>query len=132
MAAEIFSMSLTDSDLVVDGDGSLEWLAGADAVKQMVLVRLRLFYGEWVGDREAGVPYYQEIFDTSPLPDGTHRPPSRRLIEAAIRKVILGTPRVENISTFALEINAQTRVLSVDFSCSTSEGVVDISEVFGP
>jgi hypothetical protein len=120
----LVNLKLVGGDVSFGSTGALEWVTGADAVKQLLLVLLRLFYGEWFGNLTAGVPYYQQILDS------TGRAPSSRLVEAALRKVILGCPYVEAITVFEMELNKQTRVLSVTFTCSTSEGVVDISEVF--
>jgi hypothetical protein len=117
-------------DLSQDDSGALEWVTGADAVKQLLQCRLRLFLGEWFGDLTAGVPQYQQILDTPPRADGTSQPPSSRVVEAALRKVILGTLYVEAITAFSMDFSPQTRTLSVTFTATTSEGVVDISEVF--
>lgn len=117
-------------DIYRDSAGAFVWVTGADAVKQLLQGRLRLFLGEWFGDLTAGVPQYQQILDTPPRADGTSQPASSRVVEAALRKVILGTLYVEAIWAFSMTLDRGTRVLSVTFTCTTSEGVVDISEVF--
>lgn len=120
---------LTDGDITFS-NGDIDLVAGVDQVKQELLILLKLFREEWFADTDAGVPYYQQILDRTPAPDGTQQAPSSQLIESTFRAEILSVDSVEAITLFDLVISNTTRHATIDFVCSTSEGVVSVSEVF--
>jgi hypothetical protein len=111
----------TDTHDLVLESYDLQLVAGVDEVAQHLLVNLRLFYGEWYLDDEAGMPYYRDFFIAAPR---------TRTIEAIFRQTILGDPDIESLTTFDMEHDRQTRKLDVEFEAVSSVGVVEVSSVF--
>lgn len=109
----------TAHDLVVT-DYDLELVAGADEVAQHLLVGLRLFWGEWYLDDEAGVPYYRDVLINAP---------KSRVIDALFRQEILADADIEALTEFTLAIDRATRHLDVAFRAVSSVGVVDVEAV---
>lgn len=95
--------------------------AGIDQVRQRLLVRLKLFMGEWYLDEEAGLPYYKDVLTASP---------KLALVEAVFRKEILSLPEIEALTAFEMTYDGSARQLGIDFTAISSEGEVTISEVF--
>jgi len=121
---------LTDNDISW-ANGDRVMVTGADQVKQEILIRLRLFRAEWPFAPDDGVPYWQQVFDKA-VDDytGGRQGSSARLIESVFRQEILAVDSVEAITEWEMVIDAATRHMTLDFTCSTSEGVVAVSEVF--
>lgn len=112
-----------------------------EATAQMCQSRLRFYRNEWALDRNAGVPYFQEIF-VQPL--------NLPHIESVLKTVILqskwavldidnepvigddGLPVEEGINrllSFSLESDSGGRDFFVQFSADTTYGII-ISETF--
>lgn len=113
---------------IVDGDisfvnGSLELVTGKEAIGQHVQMRLSTWLGEegTVYDTSKGVPYLEVIFA------GKNR--DLNVSHFIFETVILGTPGVIS-TTFTLELDNATRVLSAAGTIETIDGNVDFSEVF--
>jgi len=111
-------------------NGDIAMVAGADRVKQSILIQLRMFLGEWFDDVDAWVPYFQYILAKAETYQESERGVSARTVEAILRQKILEVEGVEAITSFSLELNATTRSCSVEFEAKSSEGVVTVSEVF--
>lgn len=47
-------------------NGNVQWVRGAKAVGQHAKIRLEVWFGESVYDREAGVPYLEGVFGKQP------------------------------------------------------------------
>jgi len=109
-------------DLDVEAN-DLALVVGVDEVTQRLRVRLKLFRGEWYLDENAGVPYYVNIL--------THSP-KMSLIEAVFRKEILSSSEIEAITYWYMNYNRVTRQFTLDFKASSSEGEIEVSEVFPP
>lgn len=126
----MLDLLLTANDISVTA-GDVSMVTGADQVKQSIVIALRLFLGEWFDNLDAGMPYYQQILDTAPTYDGTGRQaPSARIVESIFRKHILDVDGVEAITAFDLDLERATRHATITFTCQTSEGVIEVSEVF--
>jgi hypothetical protein len=91
---------------------------GVDAIKQNLRQKLQTFYQENEFDISAGLPYFQEIFKKNPNP---------LLIRAAFVDAIINTPGILEITNIEFDLDSQTRILSVDFRCISTSGVVDYS-----
>lgn len=113
-----FDLLLDSSHDVETEDYDLRLVAGVDELVQRLLVRLRLFFGDWYLDDEAGVQYYSSILVNNP---------SSRVIEAALRQEIMAEDDVEALKSFELEIDRASRELSMSFEAVSSVGVVDAS-----
>ena len=108
-------------DIYLESTGDLALAAGVDVVRQLLVVGLRLFRGEWYLEEDAGIPYYQDVLTNAP---------SSRVIEALFRQAILSTDEVESLTSFTMTIDRASRRLDVDFTAVSSEGEVEVSEVF--
>ena len=72
---------ITDFGLNEDGDEyadatGLAMTGDLDGIRQQVMLRLRIFRGEWFLDEEAGLPWYEEIpsQESEPNPYSRHLP----------------------------------------------------------
>lgn len=110
-ASDFGDLKLVDGDLVIVPDG-------IDAIRQHILQRLRTYFQEWFLDNTIGVPYIQQILVKNPDQDK---------IDAIFQNVILGTPGVTGLTAYSFSGDFVTRQLSVTFSCTSTQGVVDYS-----
>lgn len=90
-----------------------------EAVAQAIRTRLKLWTGEWFLDQTEGTPWKTEILG--------HRFAGSNP-DAAIKKRILQTPGVQEITDYSSTFNGQTRSLSVTATVSTIYGQATISE----
>lgn len=90
--------------------------SGLDATAQRIKIRLKLFLGEWFLDTAAGVPYYEDILIKNP---------DLNLVKAALQQQILTTPEVVELISFDLQLDNQTRTLSVTFAATTTSGLIE-------
>ncbi len=110
-----------NGDLVVEND-DLVLLTGLDAIIQHLKIRFRLFLGEWFLDTRVGIPWFEDILRKSP---------DLNVVNSLLREVITTTPGVIAITAFDLAVDSATRVLSMRFSASTTEGpITDFSLPF--
>lgn len=111
---------LSPSGDYVFGQGSTEFLIDTpEAVGQAVLTRLRLVRGQWFLDREEGTPWLTEILGEN----------TQETYDIAIREVILDTPGVVRIDSYASVLNGETRDLQVVATITTVYGQTTINEV---
>ena len=88
---------------------------GANRVRQGVEIALRIWRGEYFLDSEVGVPYLETIIVKSPsLPS----------IEAALRAVIRSVDGVQSVDSLTAALDRQARSLSVNFTATSSYGLV--------
>ncbi len=111
-------LSLTlEHDLEIAGL-DLRLIDGAEQVRQQLLIKLKLWQGEWFLDTEFGTPYLQNILGKQLTLSGAVQ---------AIRKSILEVEGVNAITNFAFDFNRQTRTLSVEFEVSTPYGLIEVT-----
>jgi len=113
------------NDLLLDANHDLDTsnlglaiVRGAERVKQNILIKLKLWRGEWFLDTEAGTPYLEDILGKRISLAGAL---------AAIRASILEVDSVSGISTFSYTFDRKTRVLSYTFEASTPFGLIEVS-----
>lgn len=108
-----------NSDHDLDVKGIDLWLVdGAEQVRQQLLIKLKLWVGEWFLDTEFGTPYLQSILGKQLTLSGA---------VAAIKKSILEVEGVLTIQEFTYDFSSSARKLTVDFSVNTAFGVVEVS-----
>jgi hypothetical protein len=105
----------SDHDLDVSAI-DLSMVEGKDAVRQQLLIKLRLWKGEWFLDTEFGTPYLQRILGKQLTLSGAI---------AAIKTAITEVSGVTAIASFSHTFNNQTRSLSVTFEADTIYGRVE-------
>ncbi|MEA3330597.1 MAG: hypothetical protein U9Q29_02765 [Campylobacterota bacterium] len=90
---------IKNSDLVLTND--------EENIIQLLNIRLQFFKGEWFLDILAGIPYIDEVLvkDTS-----------LQEIKSIFIKEILDSEGVEELLSFEIGHDSETRVLRIDFS----------------
>jgi hypothetical protein len=104
-------------------NGQLILAEDLEAIAQHVKVRLNWFLGEWFLDTREGIPYFRDVFVKSP---------SLLFLRSLFRAVILGTPGIDVINEFSLEVDSAIRTLNIDFEAITDTGQILSSTQFGP
>jgi len=103
-------------------DGDLIMTDGIEAIQQHLAQRLRTFLAEWFLDRRVGVPYYEQILIKNPNPSA---------LDTIFKSVILNTPGIQELLEFDIQIDDQTRELTLEFRANTIDGEIDFTEVLG-
>jgi hypothetical protein len=93
--------------------GTVELVDDSDAVAQQLLIRLRIFLGEWFLDERVGMPYFQRILGQKF---------NEALIAPIFQKAILAVPRVASVDSFAFSLDRAARALSLSFKVRTDLG----------
>ena len=110
-----------NGDLEIGTDGDLIIVSGVDAIRQHLTIRFQFFRGEWFLDTRLGIPYYEEVL---------RKAPDLNVVESLLREVIQTTPGVLAINEFALDYDAVTRSLSLDFRALTTAGPLTFTDAF--
>lgn len=90
----------------------------AEQVRQQLLIKLKLWRGEWFLNTEFGTPYLQQILGKQLTLSGAL---------AALRKSILEVEGVRQILSFSYKFNNSTRKLEVEFTADTPYGIVEVN-----
>lgn len=114
-------LSLTTHDIELENN-DLVLTSGIRATRQRLKQRLQLLFAEWFLDTSRGVPYFQQIFQ---------KQANSVVVESVFKREILEDQAVIELRRFELDIDATTRILTIDFNALTDEGLVDFSESFG-
>jgi len=114
------------SDILLNSSHDVEFsgndisiVTGLDERIQRLKQNLKYFLSEWFLNTGEGIPYFQEIFVKQVDPDR---------VDAVFKEAILNTHGVIELLTFELDLDEQTRKLTLTFSARFDEGVVEISE----
>ena len=91
----------------------LQLVRDVDLIAQNIKQRLWLFLGEWYLNRNAGVPYFQEILVKGP---------NQTRVESIFKATIVETRGVLDLLEFGLEYDPQRRRLSVNFTVRVESG----------
>lgn len=91
-------------DLVLDAAGNLKVVTDNEAIAQHAKQRLLFYRGEWFLDVTAGMPWFQNVYV---------RPHNPAVIESVIKREILDTPGVAELSSFSMDINERKRSIEV-------------------
>ena len=114
----MLDLALDDShDLKMNGL-DLMLVDQAAQVRQQLLIKLRLWVGEWFLDNEFGTPYLQEILGKQLTLSGAI---------AALRTSILEVEGVRNITLFEYNFDSKGRSLQVNFEVETPYGLIEVS-----
>jgi hypothetical protein len=98
------------------GHGLSDYAREQEAVAQNVRTRLQLLKGEWFLDVDAGVPYLQEIMV---------KPANLPLSESLIKQTIIETDGIDELRSFDVVFNRNTRRLNVSATVTTIYGSTD-------
>jgi len=113
----MLDITLTSTHDLDTSSGDLALLAGAEQVRQQLLIKLRLWTGEWFLDTEFGTPYLPSILGKQLTLSGAI---------VALRKSIMEVEGVQQIVAFAYRFDNATRVLTVAFSANTPYGIIEV------
>lgn len=89
-----------------------------EQVRQQLLIKLRLWVGEWFLDTDFGTPYLQEILGKQLTLSGAI---------TALRNSILEVEGVRTITEFEYNFSAQDRKLDVSFVVDTPYGLIEVA-----
>ena len=112
-------LKLTSGDIELEGNDFV-LTTGTEAIEQHLSQRLKTFLEEWFLDKRIGIAYLQQILKKNP---------DFVVVDSILKKEIITTPGVLELTTFILDLNESTRVLTLTFSARTSDGVINFSEV---
>lgn len=115
-------MLLTDDDITLTADQDLALVTLRPAIAQHTQMRLRTWLGETPYDTTEGVPYLQVIFAGAPDVVAT---------QFILEQNILGTPGITGVTLEPLQLNTQTRELTVTGVATSEEGPIDFSFILG-
>ena len=93
-------------------------IAGAAQVKQHLVIKLKLWTGEWFLDEGFGTPYLQSILGKQLTLSGAI---------AALRKSIKEVSGVQSITKFAYAYDNTARKLTVTFTANTPYGLIEVT-----
>lgn len=104
----------------VMGHGAADlWTDDAQGVAQAVKTRLMLFSGEWFLDVEEGTPWMTKVL-------GKHR---REDFDPLIRRRILETRGVRELTAYESAWDAETRQLTISATITTVYGQATVNAV---
>ena len=104
-------------DLLVSGI-DLVLVEGAEQVRQQLLIKLKLWRGEWFLDTEFGTPYLQQILGKQLTMSGAI---------VALRKSIMEVQGVTQITSFDYQFDRANRTIKVQFTANTPHGIIEVS-----
>lgn len=110
----MIDFKLTDRQITFQS-GDLQYVDGAERVRQQIEFRLSLFRGEWFLDGDFGTPYFQSILGKQLTINGAIN---------AIRTEIMAVEGVTGLSNFTWNLDRQNRLLTVTFEAQTDYGFV--------
>lgn len=96
----------------------LSLIDGAEQVRQQLLIKLKLWKGEWFLDQEFGTPYLQSILGKQLTLSGA---------VAALRKSILEVDGVRQIISLTYNFNRENRTLQVESEVDTPQGIIEVT-----
>lgn len=99
-----FAVDKTTNDWFLADDGNVAVVQGAKAVAEHVRQRLRFFKGEWFLDTTAGMPWLDDIMARKFDP---------ALAEVVVKREVLDTDYVTEITAFSVNFNMHTRDLQI-------------------
>jgi hypothetical protein len=113
----MLDLTLTSLHDLDTSTGDLSLVAGAERVRQQLLVKLKLWRGEWFLDTDFGTPYLQSILGKQLTLSGAI---------VALRRSILEVDSVRQILEFGYRFDNSTRQLTVAFSADTPYGIIEV------
>lgn len=107
----------TNGDLDLTGS-TMNLISGAEALRQRVEIKLKLWTGDWFLDTEFGTPYLGRILGKQLTLSGAI---------AAIRQSVLEVNEVTGIVNLTYQYNAQQRILSVQMEINSIYGTFEVT-----
>lgn len=96
----------------------IQMIDQAGQVRQQLLIKLRLWTGEWFLDTEFGTPYLRSVLGKQLSLSGA---------VAAIRKSILEVNGVRSLVAFSYKFDNAARKLNITFEADTPYGIIEVT-----
>lgn len=103
-----------NNEIIIDGY-SVKRIDGIEQIRQRIRTRLQLFLGEWFLDRNAGVPWLQQILIKNPR---------FAVVQGVLKQTILRTPGVNELTAFSITDADVERKIVVTFTVNTNFGQI--------
>lgn len=110
----MIDFKIADGALVFK-DGDVQFVDGAERVRQQLDFILNLWRGEWFLDSQFGTPYVTDVLG---------KQKNLNSVLAVIRKQIMSVQGVNAITSFEYNFDRPGRTLSVKFTAATVYGLV--------
>ena len=111
--------NLDDDNNFVVTNGHFTFKTGADEVRQLIMHKLKLWYGEWFLARSKGIDFKGKILIKGPVAN---------VVKAEIRKAIIDTKEVVSLDSFDLLQDNETRQLLINGTILTTYGVITLNQ----
>lgn len=85
------------------GQSRINYATESEAISQNVVTRLRSFQGDWFLDLDHGLPWFQNL----------DKPASQERLKQSIKKVVIETTGVIELTSINLTVDAETRKATV-------------------
>jgi hypothetical protein len=95
----------------------LSLVQGRQLIAQRIKQSLLFFLNEWFLATNEGRPYFRDVLIKNP---------NRATVEGVFKAAILNVEGVIRLTSFDLQFDNNNRRLTLNFSCSTTDGVVAI------
>ena len=109
---------IQDNDIVIR-NGDTPFIDGAQATRQRLEQKLRLWRGEWYFNLGSGFPWLQEVLGQRPRPE---------VIRSLIQQIIEGDPGVRALLSLNIETFAE-RGLRIEFQARLIDGEIEQVEL---
>lgn len=103
-------------DLIINQDRDLDMVAGIEEIAQHIHTTLDTPRGQDPIDPTFGPPYLEKILVMNP---------NTAEINAILRAIIAGRPDIIELTSYAFELDDETRVATITFTATTTEGELD-------
>lgn len=113
--------NIATSDLLLK-DNDLMIIDNAERVAQQILITLRFWLAEWFLDMTQGVPYLEYILVKNP---------NINHVRQILTDKILSVEGVQTLDSMTLDFDARNRRLYVEYTATTTYGLVTRREVLG-
>jgi len=113
-------IALRDGEIYVKDQDIQLTTDRAEDITQQILMRLRSFRGDWFLNTNFGIEYFQEIF---------RKPIRFRRIEDIYKREIGAVDGVKEITDFTVDVDKDTRKITVRYSVSIDTGETISSQV---
>lgn len=114
----MLDIALTNNHDLDTSSLDLKLIDAAEQVRQQLLIKLKLWRGEWFLDTEFGTPYLQSILGKQLTLSGAL---------TALRTSILEVEGVTQILSFNYNFNNSSRKLDIQFSANTPYGIIEVA-----
>lgn len=114
----MFDYQLQGNDIVLS-NGDTVFIDGAQATRQRLEQKLKLWRGEWYFNSQAGFPWLQEILGQRPRPE---------VVRSLVQQIIEGDPGVRALVSLNIETQPE-RGLHIEFEARLTNGEVETMEI---